>query len=293
MDPMDTPSLASANIIELTSANIQQVMVEESPKRPVVIDFWADWCAPCKALMPVLEKLANEYNGQFLLAKLDTEAEPQLSAQFGVRNLPTVAIFKDGQPVDGFAGALPESEVRQILSKHLPNPWDALMEQAMAMIGEGDELGALPLLQSAYEQSEQGVEESLALAELLLRLKRLEDAEKVLQGIVFKDQDERYQALRSQLDLAQQASETPEILELQKQLAANPEDLATKHNLAVQLNQAGKQKDALELLFEVLRKDRNFNDGDSRKTFVEMIQALGVGDPLAAEYQRKLYTLLY
>jgi putative thioredoxin len=283
----------SEHIVTLTAENLEQIVLQESLKRPVVIDFWADWCAPCKMLMPILEKLANEYNGQFLLAKLDTEAEPAVAAQFGVRNLPTVAIFKDGQAVDGFAGAQPESAIREILDKHLPKPFEALFQQGLTLLGEGDAAGALPLLKEAYTQSDSRADIAMTLAQAYLALKRFEDARHVLEGVEFIDQNDFYQSLLAQLDLAEQAAETPEILELQQQLEQSPDNLELKYELSIQYNQSGKQREAMELLVEILRKDLQFNDGAARKALVEMIQSLGGGDPLAAEFQRKLYTLLY
>lgn len=283
----------SEHIINLTAENLEQIVLQESLTRPVVIDFWAEWCAPCKMLMPILEKLANEYNGQFLLAKVDTEAEPEVAAQFGVRNLPTVAIFKNGQAVDGFAGAQPESAIRELLDKHLPKPFEGLFQQGLALLGEGNAADALPLLKEAYTQSDSRADIAMTLAQAYLELKRFDDAGHILEGVEFIDQNDFYQSLVAQLDLAEQAADTPEIQELQQQLEKAPDDQDLKYELSIQYNQAGKQREAMELLVEILRNDLQFNDGAARKALVEMIQTLGAGDPLAAEFQRKLYTLLY
>ena len=122
------------NVVDIDQNNAQQYLIDESFNRPVVVDFWADWCAPCKQLMPLLEKLADEYAGAFLLAKINADEQQGISQQLGVRSLPTVMVFKDGQPVDGFAGAQPETAVREMLQKHLPSPWDAKIAEATELL---------------------------------------------------------------------------------------------------------------------------------------------------------------
>ncbi len=289
-----TEQLSSQHIVDLTPENFQQVLAEESQKRLVMIDFWADWCAPCKALTPVLEKLANEYDGQFLLAKVNADEQPEISAQFGVRSLPTVALFKNAQPLDGFAGAQPESEIRALLDKHLPKPWDLLHDQALALMEEGDYQSALAPAMEANNLSGARSDIALTLVDVLLHLNRLEEAGQLLGAIPLADQmDERFKSLKAKYELAEQASDTPEVKELTAKLKANPDNLDLKFSLAVQLNSVGKTAEAMDLLIEILRKDLGFNNNEARKTLVEMIQALGAGDPLAAKYQRKLYTLLY
>ena len=144
---------ASAHIVEIDESNAQQLLIDESMTRPVVVDFWADWCGPCKQLMPILEKLADEYQGAFLLAKVNADEQQMLAQQLGVRSLPTVMVIKEGQPIDGFSGAQPESAVREMLDKHLPSPQaDALME-AEKLLAEGDIPAALALYRSAWEES--------------------------------------------------------------------------------------------------------------------------------------------
>ena len=157
MDGLMLSGVASGiteNIIEVNEQNFQTAVLEESSKRLVVIDFWADWCAPCKALMPVLEKLANEYAGQFLLAKVNADEQQNISGQFGIRSLPTVIFMKDGQPVDAFQGAQSEKEIREFLDKHLPKPWDAQLAQAQQMLADQDYQAALETLRPAHKDSE-------------------------------------------------------------------------------------------------------------------------------------------
>ena len=155
---------ATAHIVEIDESNAQQLLIEESMTRPVIVDFWADWCGPCKQLMPILEKLAEEYQGAFLLAKVNADEQQMLAQQLGVRSLPTVMVIKDGQPIDGFSGAQPESAVREMLDKHLPPPQAGALSEAEQLLADGDIPGALALYRSAWEESGQKLEMTLALS---------------------------------------------------------------------------------------------------------------------------------
>ncbi|WP_413664810.1 thioredoxin [Microbulbifer sp. CNSA002] len=280
-------------IVDVTAENAQQILIEESMKRPVVVDFWADWCEPCKQLMPVLEKLANEYSGQFLLAKVNADTEQMLAGQLGVRSLPTVMVLKDGQPVDGFAGVQPETQIREMLDKYLPKPWDIKLQQAQALIGEDKVAEALPLLRQAYTESSERTDIAKQLAAILLDQNRAQEAETVLSKILLADQDAEYQQLMAQLELKQQAAETPEIQALQKALEENPADSDSAYQLAVQYSQANRHEEALELLLDILRKDMGFADGAAKQTFLDIVKSLGAGDPVATQYQRKLMTMMF
>lgn len=281
------------NIVEINLENAKELLIDESFKRPVLVDFWADWCAPCKSLMPILEKLANEYQGAFLLAKVNADGMGMISAQFGVRSLPTVMLMKDGQPVDGFAGALPEVQIRELLAKYLPKPWEKPVADARALIEAGDFAAALPLLRSAYEESGQLAAIALLMAQCHLELNRLDNAEAILAGIKMVDQDNVYEQLLAQVALKKQAAKTPELIALEAAHEAEPHNLEVAYQLAVQYNAEGTQRPALELLMMILRKDRNYGEGAARKAFTDILVALGKGDPLAIEFQRKLFTLLY
>ncbi len=287
------PAAASEHIVNVTMANAKEMLIDESMQRPVLIDFWADWCAPCKTLMPMLEKLANEYGGQFLLAKVDCDREQRVAAQFGVRSLPTVVLMKDGQPVDHFTGAQPESEVRKLLEKYLPKPWDLLLMQAREQMQAGDFGAALTLLRRAWEDSRKRGDIGIELAAVLVQLNRLDDAQAQLDAIKLADRDPLFQQVQAQLDLQRQAAKTPEIQSLEAALAQAPDDLGVRYQLAL-ANAANQQhREALELLIEILRRDRGFSDGAARKTLLDIISMLGNNDPLAKEYQRKLFSLLY
>lgn len=281
------------NIVEINLENAKQYLIEESFVRPVLIDFWADWCAPCKSLMPILEKLANEYAGAFLLAKVNADEMGMISSQFGVRSLPTVILMKDGQPVDGFAGALPEVQVRELLAKYLPKPWEKLVTQAQEFIMSGDFNAALPLLRQAYDESKQESAIACLLAQCHLELNRIDNAEAILATIKMVDQDAHYEQLKAQIELKKQAAKTPELVALETAYARDPGNLDCAYQLAIQYHAEGAHRPALELLMGILRKERHFAEGAAKKTFMDILAALGKGDALAIEFQRKLFTLLY
>ncbi len=283
----------SDHIVTITLENAQALLIEESFKRPVLIDFWADWCAPCKNLMPVLEKLADEYAGQFLLAKVNSDELNMIAQQFGVRSLPTVMLMKDGQPVDGFTGAQPEDQVRAVLDKHLPKPWDLQHEKALGLIEAGDIENAVCELRDAYGASGQQANIALSLAEALVSTRRFDEAESVIGEIKMVDQDAEYERVKAELNIAREAQKAPELQALEDKYAKDSENVELGYTLAVQYSQHQFYKESLDLLFTMLRRDMNAHEGEVKKSFMDTLALLGKGDPVAAEYQRKLYTLLY
>ena len=284
---------ATAHIVDINEANAQQQLIDESFNRPVVVDFWADWCEPCKQLMPTLEKLANEYAGAFLLAKVNADEQQMLAGQLGVRSLPTVMVIKEGQPVDGFAGAQPESAVREMLEKHLPSPWNAKIAEATELLDAGDTAGALALLRGAWEDSNKLKDIALAYAGALIEANRLDDAEAVLKEVRLVDQDALHEQLLAQIELKREAGKSPEVEALEAELAADADNHEVRVRLAVQLTTQDHHKDALEHLLVVLRADRDWNNGEAKRMYLDTLATIGKGDPLAAEYQRKLFSILY
>ena len=280
------------NIVNITEANLHQTL-EQSVATPVLFYFWSDRSQHCLDLTPVLENLAAQYNGQFILAKVDCDAEQMVASQFGLRSIPTVYLFQNGQPVDGFQGPQPEEAIRALLDKVLPREEELKAQQALALIQEGNHADALPLLKDAWQLSGQDSQIGLLLAETQIALNRSEEAEAVLKTIPLQDQDTRYQGLVAQIELLKQAADTPEIQQLQQEVDANPEDAALASKLALQLHQVGRNEEALELLFSHLRKDLDAADGQARKMLQEILAALGTGDALASKYRRQLYSLLY
>ena len=284
---------AANHIVDIDESNAQTLLIEESLKRPVVVDFWADWCGPCKQLMPILEKLAAEYQGTFLLAKVNADEQQMLSQQLGVRSLPTVMVIKDGQPVDGFSGAQPESAVREMLDKHVPSPQADALTEAEQLLAEGDIPGALALYRGAWEDSGQKPEFTMAYAGALIVANRLDEAEALLKDIKMVDQDARYEQLMAQIELQRQAARSPEVEALEADLAGDEQNHEVRIKLAVQLSSHGQYREALEHLLVVLRADRDWGNGEAKRVYLDMIATIGKGDPLAAEYQRKLFSLLH
>lgn len=280
------------NIVNITEANLHQTL-EQSVATPVLFYFWSERSQHCLELTPVLENLAAQYNGQFILAKVDCDAEQMVASQFGLRAIPTVYLFQNGQPVDGFQGPQPEEAIRALLDKVLPREEELKAQEALALIQEGNHAEALPLLKDAWQLSGQDSQIGLLLAETQIALNRSEDAEAVLKTIPMQDQDTRYQGLVAQIELLKQAADTPEIQQLQQQVEQHPDDAALASKLALQLHQVGRNEEALELLFSHLRKDLGAADGQARKMLQEILAALGTGDALASKYRRQLYSLLY
>lgn len=285
--------MVQTNIVDITQENAKALLVDESYVRPVVVDFWAEWCGPCKSLMPILEKLANEYSGDFLLAKVNADEQQMIAGQFGVQSLPTVMVMQNGQPVDGFMGAQSEQEVRRILEKYLPKPWDKSFNEGRALLEEGNAAQALGLLKDAYVTSNQQADIACYLAMAYVQMKRMDEASELLGQVRMVDQGPEYEQAKAQLELAQSAEKAPEISVLEQKLSSEPDNDEVKFQLAVQYSQHHYHRDALTLLFGMLQKDLAARDGEVRRVFNDVLAVLGKGDPLAVEFQRKLYSLLY
>lgn len=286
---MDT--FGQTNVVDITPENFQQVILQQSQEKLVLVDFWASWCEPCKDLMPMLEKIAGEYTEHMILARVDCEAQQEIAAQFGIRNLPTVMVVQNGQPVDGFAGMQAEAQIREMLSKYLPQPGDAELQQALQLVQAGDYQQAFPLAKQAVDVNPDNIDARYTYIDCLIETGSLAQAKSELSEIRMVDQDQRYQALNGKIELAEQAADSPELRQLEEAVAANPDDLQLKIDLAVQLQQAHKVDEALPLLHKVLLTDLNFGDG--KKVMLDMINALPDGDPQKSLYRRKVYSLLY
>jgi putative thioredoxin len=202
-------------------------------------------------------------------------------------------VIKDGQPVDGFAGAQPESAVREMLEKHLPSPWNAKIAEATELLDAGDTAAALALLRGAWEDSNKLKDIALAYAGALIEANRLDDAEGVLKEVRLVDQDALHEQLLAQIELKREAGKSPEVEALEAELAADADNHEVRVRLAVQLTTQDHHKDALEHLLVVLRADRDWNNGEAKRMYLDTLATIGKGDPLAAEYQRKLFSILY
>ncbi|MDF7680109.1 co-chaperone YbbN [Enterobacteriaceae bacterium ESL0689] len=280
------------NIINITEANLHQTL-EKSASIPVLFYFWSARSQHCAQLTSTLETLATQYNGQFILAKVDCDTEQMIAAQFGLRAIPTVYLFQNGQPVDGFEGPQSESAIRALLEKVLPDEETLKTEQAIALMQEEKYAEALPLLKEVWQLSKQDNETGLLLAETLIALQRADEAQTVLETIPAAEQDSRYQALIARIAQLKQAADTPEIKQLYQQVEQNPDDTTLAAQLASQLHQVGRHEEALALLFSHLQKNLTAGDGQIRQLFQEILNTLGTSDALAAQYRRQLYSLLY
>jgi len=278
-------------IIDLTSENFQEVLLQGKYPQPIVIDFWSER-APENQVSPRLLNIAQSLNGQIILARLNCDRHPELVQQFGVQSLPTVAIFKDGKPVDSFVGEQEEAAIREVIGRHLPKQEEVLLQQAQALLLESKFAEAVPLAGQAYELAPQNTDIKIAYAQSLLGSHQNEAAEALLDTFLIEEQTQQYHTLRSHLELAKKAAETPEIIALQAAHAQNPADLQLAYDLAIQLQAVNKHADAIALLYMILQTEYNFLEGEARKTFLELL-AVMTDAPLVAEYRRKLYSLMY
>lgn len=280
---------SSPYIIDITLENFQQVILEGSMQQPILIDFWASWCAPCKALLPVLTKLAHEYNGQFILAKINIEEQPELAAQFQVRSVPTVMLVSQGQLVDQFNGAKPESEVRAFLKQHLTNPVEAFKEQIKQLIGEGDLEQAQALLQQAISQLPDDIDLQIELARVLLQKNLSADARAVLEQLPEADKARpEVKGLIAGLQFVEKAPSAEQLAAL-----ADRDDSEARYLKAMAALVQADYESALQQLLNLLRDDRAYEEGVAHKTLLEVFALLGEGNPLVVSSRRKLYTLMY
>jgi putative thioredoxin len=283
----------SPHVVNVTEADFEQVVIAGSSQRPVLVDFWADWCAPCRQLMPILAKLADELGGAFLLAKVDTEAEQALAAAFGIRSLPTVQLFKDGRPVDQFMGALPESEIREFLSRHIESETDQRIAVASEQMIRGDLDAAASLL--AEVRADDPDNKRLFPAEVRLALARgdYDAAADMLEHTPLElATDPDVAQLRGELAFTAAAAEAPDPATCEARLAADPKDSAARYGLAAQQVLAGDYQAALDSLLVLMRHDRGYGDDAARKGILMIFDLLG-DDPLVTTYRAKLSRLLY
>lgn len=284
----------SPYLVAVTAQNFHQVVIEGSYERPVLVDFWADWCAPCRALMPVLAKLAEEYRGRLLIAKLNTEEEQALAAQMGIRSLPTVQLFKEGRPIDQFMGALPEAQVRAFLEPYLPRPADGLLEQIGDRLRAGDLAGAQAALDMARAKDPDNPRLLLVEVQIKASAGDTQGAESLLDQVPLDlAKDPEVMALRGQLRLANLVAGAPSALELTARLAADPRDSEAGFLLAARQAATGDFASALAGLLALLKRDRAYGEDAARKTMILIFDLLGGDDPLVASYRGKMLSALY
>lgn len=278
----------SEHALDVGLADFQTRVVEESARRPVVVDFWAPWCGPCKSLKPVLEKLAAEYGGKFLLAKVNSDENQELAARYGVRGIPSVKAFIGGQPVDEFSGAIPEAEVRAFLDRLIPSPADEVRAQAAEKRMDGDLSAALQLLADASRLDPEHLGVRLDAAEIMLDLNEADEASRLLASVP-DDADPRVAQLRARLQFLGAAG--ADEAELQARIAADENDLEARLQLAKLWVAASHYEPAMEQLLEIVRRDRGFEDDIGRRTLLDVFNLLGGGE-LVSKYRRLLASAL-
>lgn len=283
------------NIIELTADSFQQVISETAPETLIALYFYTQQAPECVAMTSMLEAKAAQYSENLLLAKLNCDVEQalasQLAQQIGLQGIPAILLLKGGAPVDMLPGPQTQEMLDAALEKHLPNAEDLLVTQAQQLLSQGNFSEAYTKAKQAYDVNAQNSKVKLILADICLNIQKVDDADALLATIPMVDQDAYFNNLKAKVELAQQAKESPEIKQLEAEIANDETNFDAKVKLAVQYDQVGRKEEALETLFSVLQKDLAF--GDARKMYLDVIATLPDGDELAARYRRKLYSILY
>jgi putative thioredoxin len=275
---------------DVDTNTFDSAVIEASSKVPVVVDFWAPWCAPCRALGPVLERLADEYGGRFVLAKINSDENQELSARYGVRGIPNVKAFIDGEVVDEFTGALPESGVRAFIERVVPSPAEELRDGAARVYAQTrDAEQALELLAQAEQLDPKNDDVRIDRAAVLTDAGREDEARKLLDNLSpLAQMNERVGTLKARLDLAQGAAEAPSEDVLKARIARDENDLEARLQLAHQYVARRDYRPALEQLLAIVRRDRTYRDDIARKTMLKVFELLGNQGELVSEFRKKL-----
>ena len=290
--PPDSP--APPHVFDATTATFEAEVLQKSLQTPVLVDFWAEWCGPCKTLGPILEKLAAEFNGAFELAKVDTEAEPQIAGAFQIRSIPTVFLVKDGQIVDGFQGALPEGQVREFLTHHGVSPAPAAAEEPAPghPAPPADPHAEVLRLRKAVEAEPEKDELKLDLALVLLQTGTTAEAGRLIEALPANlATDDRTIRARARLGFAAVLEDAPAPQALEAAIAANPDDLGARHLLGVHHIVAGDAEAGFEQFLEMLRRNRDFEDALPKKALIDAFRVVEDED-LVGRYRRKMSSLL-
>ena len=289
------PSVA---VKDTTTQTFMKDVIEDSKRQPVLVDFWAEWCGPCKQLAPVLEKVVHAAKGKVKLVKMDIDKHPSIPGQLGIQSIPAVFAFVNGQPVDGFLGALPESEVTAFIERvtkdRIGGEEKDLLKAADDALAKGDAAGAAELYAGVLAQDSGNFAALAGLARSYVRTGAIEQAKQTLALVPeAKLNDPAVAAARASLELAEQAQAVGPIAELEQKVAANPLDHQARFDLAVALNSKGRRKEAVDNLIDIVKRDRKWNDDGARKQLVQFFEAWGPTDEATVDGRKRLSSVLF
>jgi putative thioredoxin len=298
MDVGVAATAANGLIKDTTTQAFMKDVIEDSRRQPVLVDFWAPWCGPCKQLTPVLEKAVRAAKGKIKLVKLNIDDHPAIPGQMGIQSIPAVFAFVNGQPVDGFLGALPESQIVAFLERltkgGIGGEEKELLKAADAALAEGDTAGAAELYSDILAGDPGNVHALAGLARCHLETGNIEQARQTLALVPeAKRNDATVAAARAALEVAEQAATLGPVAELEKKVAANPLDHQARFDLAVALNANNRRQEALDQLMEIVRRDRKWNDDGARKQLVQFFEAWGPTDEFTVAGRRRLSSILF
>lgn len=282
-------------VVDIKDAEHFDLQVLEGSKQQVVlVDFWADWCQPCKTLIPLLTKLAEEYQGAFIVAKVNADEQQEIVASAGVRNLPTVKLFINGAVVDEFAGAKSETELRTFLNAHIENETDYEIEKAMALSDSGETEQAIAALKSLNQQDPSNTKIYLAIARVYLQAADFDNCEAVLKALPANIQtSDEAKKIADELNLAKATIDTPAVDEILARLKTDPDNHELRVQLANQYIVSHQYEQALEALITILSQDINFQEGEAKAAMLKIFELLGAQESLTRQYRAKLATLLH
>jgi putative thioredoxin len=295
------PQAAPDLIKETTTQTFVKDVIEESKRQPVLIDFWAPWCGPCRQLTPVLEKAVRAAKGKVKLVKMNIDEHPAIPGQMGIQSIPAVIAFVGGQPADGFMGAIPESQVNAFiekLTKGVPGIGEPniaeILKEADAVAAEGDAAGAAQIYAEVLALDATHIAAMAGLAKCYVTLGAIDEAKQTLAMVPeSKRNDASVKAVQASIDLAEQAQSLGPAAELEAKVAANPLDHQARLDLATALNAQGKRKEATDQLLEIFKRDRKWNDDGARRQLVQFFEAWGGSDEATVEGRKRLSTILF
>ena len=287
----------SAAVKDVTTASFRQDVITESLTQPVLVDFWAPWCGPCKQLGPVIEKAVAATDGKVKLVKMNIDEHPQIAGQLGIQSIPAVIAFQKGQPIDGFVGALPESQIKGFLERlvgPLGDPMQALLEEAAQAEAEGDTETAAAIYSEILSADESNAAALAGLAKLQLAAGEIEQAKAVLSMATgAAATDPAIVTVRAAIELAEQSASLGDLADLQRKVDADPADHQARFDLAVALNGKDKRAEAVDELVTILKQDRTWNEEAARKQLLQFFEAWGPMDKASVAGRRKLSGLLF